>query len=64
MVSRDRLLIETDAPYLAPVPMRGKINNSALMIHTAGKLAEIRGVELEDIILTTTQNAKELLFKA
>ena len=63
VVSKERLLIETDAPYLAPVPMRGRTNNSALMIHTAGKLAEIRGVELQELIHTTTQNAKELLFR-
>lgn len=63
VVSKERLLIETDAPYLAPVPMRGRTNNSALMIHTAEKLAEIRGVEPQELIHTTTQNAKELLFR-
>ena len=60
-VSSDRLLIESDAPYLAPVPHRRKINHSALMIHTAEKLAELRGVSLEEIIETTTNNAKTLL---
>ena len=63
VVSKERLLIETDAPYLAPVPMRGRTNNSALMIHTAESLAKIRGVELQELIQTTTQNAKELLFR-
>ena len=62
VVSPNRLLIETDAPYLAPVPHRGKLNQSALMIHTAEKLAELRGTTLEDIIETTTTNAKYLLF--
>ncbi len=62
VVSPDRLLIETDAPYLAPVPHRGKLNQSALMIHTAEKLAELRGTTPEDIIETTTTNAKYLLF--
>lgn len=62
VVSPDRLLIETDAPYLAPVPHRGKLNHSALMIHTAEKLAELRGVGLDEIIETTTANAKALLF--
>ena len=62
VVSSDRLLIETDAPYLAPVPHRGKLNQSALMVHTAEKLAQLRGATLEDIVETTTANAKYLLF--
>ncbi len=44
----DRLLLETDAPYLAPVPYRGKRNEPALLVHTAQKLAEIRGWSLEE----------------
>lgn len=62
VVSPERLLIETDAPYLAPVPHRGKLNQSTLMIHTAEKLAELRRTTLEDIVETTTGNAKYLLF--
>lgn len=60
-VSKDRILIETDAPYLAPVPHRGKLNHSALMLHTVEKLAELRGVTLDEIIETTRENANKLL---
>jgi TatD DNase family protein len=52
----DRLLIETDAPYLAPVPKRGKRNEPAYIVETARKLAELRGVTLEEIANTTSAN--------
>ena len=52
----DRLLIETDAPFLAPIPYRGKRNEPAYVAHTAAKLAELRGVAVEDITRTTTAN--------
>jgi TatD DNase family protein len=58
---RDRILIETDAPYLAPVPKRGKRNEPALMVHTARKLAELRGESYEDICNVTTENFRRLL---
>jgi TatD DNase family protein len=58
---RDRILIETDAPYLAPVPKRGKRNEPALMVHTARKLAELRGESLEDLSTATTENFRRLL---
>ncbi len=58
---RDRILVETDAPYLAPVPKRGKRNEPALMIHTARKLAELRGESYEEICRTTTENFRRLL---
>jgi len=58
---RDRILIETDAPYLAPVPRRGKRNEPALMVHTARKLAELRGEACEEICRTTTENFRRLL---
>jgi TatD DNase family protein len=58
---RDRILIETDAPYLAPVPKRGKRNEPALMVHTARKLAELRGESYEDICAATTENFNRLL---
>lgn len=56
MVPADRLLVETDAPYLAPVPKRGKRNEPAFVVHTAAKLAALRGVSLEDIESITTAN--------
>jgi len=58
---RDRILIETDAPYLAPVPKRGKRNEPALMVHTARKLAELRSESYEDICAVTTENFGRLL---
>lgn len=54
------ILIETDAPYLAPVPERGKRNEPAFLVHTAKKVADLRGVSLEDIDRITTVNAKRL----
>ncbi len=56
----DRILIETDAPYLAPHPYRGKINHSGLMYLTADRLAEIKQVSAEEIAETTRNNVKEL----
>ncbi len=56
----DRLLIETDAPYLAPVPYRGRRNDSHLMYATASFLAEVRGTTVEEIVNTTRENAKRL----
>lgn len=61
MTPRDRILIETDAPYLAPVPKRGKRNEPALMVHTARKLAELRGESYEDVCDATTENFRRLL---
>lgn len=52
----DRLLLETDSPYLAPVPMRGRRNESAYMIHTAGYIANILGMQLNEIEDITTRN--------
>jgi TatD DNase family protein len=57
----DRLLIETDAPYLAPVPKRGKRNEPAFMVETARRLAEVRGVAPERIAEATTANFERLL---
>lgn len=56
----DRLLLETDAPYLAPRPHRGKRNESALMIHTLEALAEIRAEDPQTLDLQTTTNADRL----
>ena len=57
----DRILVETDAPYLAPVPKRGKRNEPALMVHTARKLAEIRGQSLDEVSRATSDNFRRLL---
>jgi len=60
IVPDECLLVETDAPYLAPVPLRGKRNEPAFVVHTARFLAEWRGVSLEDLDRITTVNAKRL----
>ena len=59
-VPEDRLLIETDAPYLAPVPVRGRRNEPAFVVHTAACLAAVRGVSVERIGEITTRNARGL----
>ena len=57
IIPDDRLLIETDSPFLAPVPMRGKANEPAFITHTAKFLAELRATPLEKFAELTTQNA-------
>ncbi len=57
----DRILVETDAPYLAPVPKRGKRNEPALMVHTARKLAELRGESFEEIGRNTSENFQRVI---
>ena len=52
----ERLLIETDAPYLAPVPLRGQQNHPALLKHTAIAISKLRAIDLETLALHTTQN--------
>ena len=54
------LVLETDAPYLAPVPYRGKTNEPAYMLEVAKKLAEIKSMPLHEIAVMTTSNAKKL----
>ncbi|MBR2315008.1 MAG: TatD family hydrolase [Clostridia bacterium] len=56
----DKLLLETDAPYMSPVPFRGKRNDSSLIPYTAEKIAEVRGEEPQFIIDTATENGKRL----
>lgn len=58
-VPADRLLIETDAPYLAPVPLRGRRNEPAFIGHTCAALAAFRGVEAGELAVTTTANARQ-----
>jgi len=59
----DRLLVETDAPYLAPVPNRGKRNEPGFVIHSARRLAELRGDSLENLAHATTQNFQQLIIQ-
>ena len=63
-VPLDRLLVETDAPYLAPVPRRGKRNEPAFVIHTAEKLAEIKNVSPQELADITSDNFFKLFSKA
>jgi TatD DNase family protein len=55
-----RLLVETDAPFLAPIPLRGQRNEPALMTHTAAALAELRGISPEELAALTTANFNNL----
>ena len=59
-VPSERLLIETDAPYLAPTPMRGRRNEPAYLPHTAAVVAAMRNVSVSSLCATTTHNAREL----
>ncbi len=56
----ERILLETDSPYLTPVPFRGKRNESAYIPHIAAKLAELTGRGIEEIAAQTTENAEKL----
>ena len=60
----DRLLIETDSPFLAPVPHRGQPNQPALLRHTADILATLRGLSLEEVAAQTTRNFRTLFPQA
>jgi len=56
----DRILIETDSPFLAPIPYRGRRNEPAYVVETARAIAEIHGIETEELGKTTSQNFKRL----
>lgn len=56
----DRLLLETDAPYMAPTPFRGKRNDSSYIAYVAEKIAEIKGMDTQKLIDITTENAKKM----
>ncbi len=59
-VPADRILVETDCPYMTPVPLRGKRNEPAYVAYTAAKIAEIRGEEAEDFALQALENGRRL----
>ena len=59
-IGLDAVLLETDAPYLTPVPFRGKRNESSYLSLIAAKLAEATSLSMEDVAAITTQNAKKL----
>ena len=60
IVPHDRLLVETDAPYLAPIPLRGKRNEPAYLVHTAAKVAELWGVGVDEVAARTSENVRRL----
>ncbi len=59
-VPLDRLLVETDCPYMAPVPYRGKRCDSSMLVETIGKMAQVKGISLSEMIGATRRNACEL----
>lgn len=63
-IPEDRLLVETDSPFLAPVPLRGRRNEPAFVLHTAEKLAQIRGISLDKLAEITSDNFFRLFRKA
>ena len=56
----ERILVETDSPYLAPIPMRGKRCEPAFVVHTARRVAELRGETVEEVARRTSENARRL----
>lgn len=63
MIPLDRIHVETDAPFLAPVPMRGKKNTPAFVVHTAAAVAELHDISLETLSARTNENARQLFPK-
>ena len=59
-VPLDRILLETDCPYMAPEPHRGKRNSSLYLPHVAEKIAEIKGITAEEVIRVTNENGRKL----
>ena len=57
----DRIMIETDAPYMAPVPYRGRRNHSGYVPEVARKIAEAKGLTLEDVASATLENGKRFV---
>ena len=63
LVPSDRIMVETDTPYLAPVPQRGKTNEPAFVVHTARRAAEIRGVDPDEFATQTLENTRRFYGK-
>ena len=63
MVPLNRMLVETDAPFLAPVPYRGKRNEPAYVIHTAARIAELRSEDVADIAAATSENFRRVFIE-
>jgi TatD DNase family protein len=63
MVPADRIMVETDTPYLAPVPRRGKTNEPAFVVHTARRAAEIRGEDADEFAARTMENTRRFYGK-
>ena len=61
-IPMDRIVLETDSPYMAPEPNRGKRNDSCNIKYVAEKLAQIKGLDTQEVIDITNQNARRLLF--
>ena len=64
ILSLDRILIETDSPFLAPVPFRGKLNEPSFVVHVAEKIAELKNISIDQIANQTSRNFFELFNKA
>ena len=62
LIPKDNILIETDSPYLAPVPNRGKKNEPSFIDFTAAKLAELKNISKQELIEITTNNFNRLFF--
>ncbi len=60
MVPNERMLIETDSPYLSPEPLRGRRNDSRNVKYIAQKIADVKNMKLEEVARITYQNAKEI----
>ena len=61
VVPLERIVLETDSPYMAPVPMRGQRNEPAFVAHVAQRLAETYGVSISEVIRLTEENCKKVL---
>jgi TatD DNase family protein len=62
MIPNNKLLVETDSPFLAPVPMRGKKNEPSFIKYTLKKLADIKNIDVSEMVSLTTKNFNNLFF--